>query len=369
MSEPVHKTVLYDTHCALGAKIAPFGGFAMPIQYGSILREHDAARNGAAIFDTCHMGEFLIQGSGAEADLEKILTCSISDLAPGRCRYGFICNERGGVLDDQIVYRLGPDEFYMVVNAGTQEQDFAWISRHLGSQSRIQNRSRNTAKLDIQGPGAPRIVQRLLDDSIADMKFYRFAWNARKGRTLLVSRTGYTGEVGFELYMDLDMAQEIWDAAVEDGAVAAGLGARDTLRLEMGMPLYGHELDADTNPAQTGFTRAIAARKRFIGSDVVLDPRAAPRRLCGIRFESRRAARQHLAVTGPDGATIGTITSGSFSPSLQTAIALAYIESSHAHPGAHVSAAAGGVSLDGVITALPFYTGATGRMPLRQFLE
>ncbi len=369
MAQMLRKTALYDKHCLLGAKMAPFGGFEMPIQYDGIIKEHNAARRGAAIFDTCHMGECIIKGSGAEADLNRILTCSVDTLETGRCRYGFICNPEGGVIDDQIVYRLESDEFFLVVNAGTQDADFKWIADNLGPKSRIIPRSEQTAKLDVQGPGAPRIIQSILEQPIDAMRFYRFEWNSWRSRRVLISRTGYTGEIGFELYIDVDLAGELWDAILACGAVPAGLGARDTLRLEMGMPLYGHELDSCTNPMQTGFNRAIDASKEFIGSEAVLDPQNAPRKLCGIRLSGRRAARSGDTVVDATEQTVGVITSGSFSPMLQTAIALAYIDTTHAKPGFAVQITTGKLALAGVVEELPFYKDATGRKPMRDFLD
>lgn len=363
------KTVLYDKHCELGAKMAPFGGFEMPIQYEGIIREHHWTRTKASLFDTCHMGEFHISGPHAVSDLEKLLSCPVGSMQTGQCRYGFICNESGGVIDDQIIYRLGDNEFFMVVNAGTQKTDFQWLSSHLSADTAIEDLSSQTAKLDLQGPESAKIMQRIMKKPIDHLRYFRFMHNEYKGERILMSRTGYTGEIGFEVYLRNALSLTMWNDLISLGAHPAGLGARDTLRLEMGMPLYGHELDEETNPAQTGFSHSIATDKVFIGSDVVTATEKAPRRLIGLLLEGKRAARARDRILLESGQEVGVITSGSFGPSVDHAVALGYIDKDLSSPGTPVTIQTGRQPLKAAVSELPLYKEATGRRKLADFLD
>jgi aminomethyltransferase len=286
-----------------------------------------------------------------------------------QCRYGFICNESGGIIDDQIVYRLDEQTYFMVVNAGTQDNDFRWVQSHLSGSSAITNISEETAKIDLQGPLSAKIMQRLMENPIDDMKFYWAKKNRYGGKEILTSRTGYTGEIGFEIYTDRDTALKFWNDCMELGAKPAGLGARDTLRLEMGMPLYGHELGEKRNAVESGLSRAIATNKRFIGSEQVLNPANVKQALVGIILDGRRAARAEDPVVDSNGQVIGTITSGSFSPSIGKAIALAYINKTFSKTGTIVQIRSDKAALSGTVSALPFYKTATGRRLLKEFLQ
>ncbi|MCU0609511.1 MAG: glycine cleavage system aminomethyltransferase GcvT [Chitinispirillaceae bacterium] len=367
------KTILHDAHVALGAKMAPFGGYDMPIQYSGIMKEHAAARENAVIFDTCHMGEFSIRGESAEADLEKILSCRVDSLRLGHCRYGFLCNENGGVIDDQIIYRMKPSEFFMVVNASTKENDAEWIRSHLSPATTFDNLSQKTAKLDLQGPGSVKIMTKLLALPFDRMTYYTWAWNRYRNKDVLISRTGYTGEIGFEIYTSHELGIAFWNDSLELGALPAGLGARDTLRLEMGFPLYGHELDDKTNAAESGFSRAIATDKTFIGSKAVLDENALKQRLAGIMIEGRRAARNGDTICGADGAVIGRVTSGSFAPSLGYAVAIGYVAGGYVAGGSSAIGTPVKIKterneLSGAVVHMPFYTKATARADINLFL-
>ena len=363
------KTILYDTHVALGAKMSLFGGYEMPIQYSGILAEHKAAREAAVIFDTCHMGEFRVSGANAVADLETVLSCPVAALKTGQCRYGFLCNEKGGVVDDQIVYRMAEKEFFMVVNAATEPADFEWVRGHLSAGTRIENLSAQTAKLDLQGPGSAKIMQKLMAEPIDGMKYYTWAKNRYKNTGVLISRTGYTGEIGFEIYCSTDLGRAFWNDCLDLGVLPAGLGARDTLRLEMGYPLYGHELDDCTNAAESGFTRAIDTGKKFIGSGVVLDPSRKQRQLVGIQLQGRRSARHGDTILDNNGKPAGTVTSGSFSPSLGYAVAFGYVALPASAVGNQVRIRTDRQERAGTIVEVPFYTKATGRMALKDFLS
>lgn len=366
--KPLKKTPLHDVHLALGARMAPFGGYDMPIQYEGIVKEHHAARQQAALFDTCHMGEFQLRGTGALADLERLVSCRIESMHCGQCRYGLMCNEEGGVIDDLLVYRLASDKFMLVVNAGTQDDDYAWVESHCSSDTDLANLSCNIAKIDVQGPAAPRLVEQFLDDTIKGMRFYQFAPNRFQGEPVLVSRTGYTGEIGFEIYGEAGPVREFWRAAMDEGAIPAGLGARDTLRLEMGMPLYGHELNEARNAAEAGFTRAIAGDKEFIGSAALRDLELQPATLVGVALTGRRAAREGDRVCDGSGHAIGSVTSGSFGPSVGHAIALAYVDKGVSETGTRVQIETSRQTLEGEVVELPFYHQATARRRLRDFV-
>lgn len=366
-SDEGKRTELFGRHRRLDARMALFGGYWMPIQYTSILAEHNAARTAAAVFDTCHMGQFRVSGKTALQDLENLVSCDLADLALGRCRYGLMCNPEGGVLDDLLLYRLDEADFMLVVNAGTQDADFAWIDGHLSEKTALRNITGSMAKVDVQGPESPRIVRSLMDAPIDGLNFYGFQHNSYQGQPVLVSRTGYTGEVGFEIYTGRSLIGNFWDGCIGKGAVAAGLGARDTLRLEMGMPLYGHELTKDRNAAASGFAPFISGKKEFVGSTGIRNYSKPKERLVGIRFEGRQAAREGCRILSEGGADIGIVTSGSYAPSLGCAVALGYVDSGFALEGTYVHVSARR-ELIGKIVKRPFYREGTARKPLSDFL-
>ncbi len=361
---PPRRTPLFDRHVALGARMAPFGGFEMPIQYAGILQEHESTRRAVALFDTCHMGEFEIEGPTAAADLDRLVSCAVAPLAIGQCRYGYLCNPAGGVLDDLLVYRLAPERFMLVVNAGTQDADWDWVRAHLSPDTRATNRSADTGKLDIQGPGSFALLAPLIAPALEALGYYRFQEGRFDGDAVLVSRTGYTGERGFEVYAPPAVIVRLWDACLARGAVPAGLGARDTLRLEMGMPLYGHELGPDRLAAEAGFAAALAPDKGFIGAEAQRDPARPRDRLIGIVFPDRRAARAGDPVEDAAGAPIGIVTSGSFAPSLGRAIALAYVRAPLAVPDTPARVRTARAVLEGRFQRPPFHRGASARWPL-----
>jgi len=349
--------------------MAPFGGYEMPIQYKKgIIFEHTATRQAATVFDTCHMGEFSITGPTALADLEKVLSCQVHSLKIGQCRYGFICNEAGGVIDDQIIYRRGEQDFFMVVNASTEESDFAWITSHFSPETVAVNLSSYTAKIDLQGPLAPKIATTLFKYPVAGLKYYHFMDNEYSGEKVLLSRTGYTGEIGFELYSTVATGLRFWDDCLMHGAEPAGLGARDTLRLEMGYPLYGHELDTNTDASWSGFTKAIAA-KEFVGSAALGKRPGKQMALCALRVDGRRTAHPGNRVVTTDGTDAGYITSGSFSPTLGQAIALAYCTQEWCSEGRRLTIVTDRGVLDATVTTAPFYRTATGRGAIENYIN
>jgi len=316
------------------------------------------------------MGEFLIWGTTANKDLENILSCNVSNLKIGQCKYGFICNHKGGVNDDQIIYKISDTEFFMVVNASTQLSDFEWINSHLSSNTFIKNISEETGKIDLQGPLSVKIISKILKNPINDLKYYHWQHNYYKNKKIIVSRTGYTGEIGFEIYFD-DSKHTIdfWNDCLSLGAKPAGLGARDILRLEIGYPLYGHELNENQNAAESGYSNAIARNKQFIGSNVILNPSNIHNLLCGIKLNSRRTARNGDLIYDEKGQNIGRITSGSYSPSLGCSIALGYIDKNKFITGTQVIIkTCANVEINGIIVDLPFYKNGTLRKNLQELL-
>lgn len=362
------KTSLYALHLELGARMAPFGGWNMPLRYSGIIKEHEACRSAAALFDTDHMGELSVDGETALSDLENLLSCDLDDMNRGQCRYGVMCNDAGGVVDDLLVYRLGDCEFMLVVNAGTKPNDIEWISTHLSPTTTLRDRSDHTAKIDLQGPASAKIIERLIEDSIRELRFFRFMNSRHMGSAVIISRTGYTGEMGFEIYMDKAHAAPFWQECMRLGAVPAGLGARDTLRLEMGLPLYGHELSYDRNAGESGFDRSFSLNKSYIGSAVVTDKSRRSSALVAIQLSGRRAARSGDQILDVSGNLRGSVTSGSFAPSVGRAVALGYIQERCAVVGTSVKIKSPRYELEGEIVETPFYKQATGRRETADFL-
>jgi aminomethyltransferase len=355
------KTPLYEEHIALGARMAGFGGWDMPIQYEGIPAEHHHTRTRTGLFDICHMGEFELSGPAAAADLDNLLTMKISTLAAGQCRYGFMLNEQGGVIDDLTCYRLGEDRYMLVVNAATLAGDAAWIRQHLSSGTLFKDRSDELAKLDVQGPQARADLAAVIGD-FPDIGYFKAESFQALETEFLVSRTGYTGELGYELYFPAADAVRVWRALLANEHIKpAGLGARDTLRLEAGYSLYGHELSAERTPA--GVCRGMFIKKDtvFIGRDAVLRDLENPDDLLvALTFESKRAARAHDQVFFQS-SECGAVTSGSFSPSLGKAVALALVQPDAASPGTVLDVDIRGRRFPATVVELPFYKNGTAR--------
>jgi len=330
MSEEILlETPLAAEHVALGAKMVPFAGWNMPVQYTEgILAEHHHTRNAVSLFDICHMGEFRLKGAESAKLLDHALARSVADQPCGVCRYNFLLNERGGVIDDLIVYRIAETEFFIVVNAARREIDFRTLAERLGAGVEFTDESDRTAKLDLQGPKSADVLARFGLPASALPKYYHFAPVKLFGMDMLLSRTGYTGELGFELYFDAARAVEVWRKILTDSEVKpAGLGARDTLRLEMGYPLYGHEMDEETTPIEAGFGAMLkldGSTREFVGSDALRNGKPA-KHLIGLKLEGRRAARAGMTVLA-NGQPAGVVTSGAFAPSLNCAVAMARID-------------------------------------------
>ncbi|MDR1659355.1 MAG: glycine cleavage system aminomethyltransferase GcvT [Desulfovibrio sp.] len=355
------RTPLTGWHVAHGAKMAPFAGWLMPIQYEGIVIEHEHTRRRAGLFDICHMGEFRIEGPGADSALARAVSHNLATLKPGGCRYGFLLNQKGGVLDDCIVYRFGPDCFMAVVNAACADGDFAALRERLPPSVALTDVSASTAKIDLQGPESLLVLERLTGQNFHNLPYFSFRQTSCKGVPLLVSRTGYTGELGYELYLPPEAAESLWNALLADNRVKpVGLGARDTLRLEAGLPLYGHELDEEHTPAEAGFAALLTSEADYVGKVGAVNVRE---RLIALRLEGRRAARSGDVLALPDGAPVGRVTSGSFAPSLGYAVALAFVDAAHAGAEKFVLRAARN-ELAASRASLPFYTEGTARVKL-----
>lgn len=355
------KTPLCAWHESHGAKMAPFAGWYMPIQYEGILTEHKHTRSMASIFDICHMGEFFVSGAGAKEALMKAVSHSLETLKEGRCRYGFILNEKGGVLDDCIIYNMG-DTFFIVVNAACIDRDFKTIAERLPSGVTIVNKSDEIAKIDLQGPLSVDILEKLLGQNLRDLGYFAFRETEWNGKKLLVSRTGYTGELGYELYIDAKYTIDLWEALLGDPRVKpAGLGARDTLRMEAGLPLYGDELDEEHTPVESGMGRMMKSTADFVGRKGLDTVREY---LIPLELEGRRSARHGDKLTLTNGTEVGRVTSGTFAPSLGKAIAFAWVQSDKANENDFLIQT-GRASLKAHRTEIPFYKDGTARRKLQ----
>ncbi len=347
-------------HVGLGARMVEFGGWNMPVQYVGILAEHQHTREHVSLFDCSHMGQLRLTGAAVGEALDGILPRRVSGQRLGTCRYNFLLNEQGGVVDDIIVYRIAEEEYYIVVNASTCANDVAYLRSRLAGDVRLADESTNTAKLDVQGPECLSVIRALGLSPETLPGYYCFTQTTVFGVPVLLSRTGYTGELGYELYFDAQHADCLWDALVECPELKpAGLGARDTLRLEVGYPLYGHELNENTTPLAAGFGAMLNLDHVFVGHEALAV--TPEKELVGIVLAGRRAARENTIVMDSSGSEIGKVTSGSFAPSIGSAVALAYVKRGTAATGDGVLLAGARQPLEGTVASLPFYTRGTCR--------
>lgn len=353
------QTPLHAWHVANKAKMAPFAGWDMPIQYKSIIAEHTHTREKASIFDICHMGEFILKGPGAKEALAKAMSHNLDTLKTGRCRYGFLLNENGGVLDDLIVYNMAPDHYLIVVNAACRATDFAAIASRLPAGLSFTDISDETGKIDLQGPASFDVLERVLPGvAWRTLPYFGILETQFNGAPLIVSRTGYTGELGVELYLPTDKTLTLWEALVADPDVeAAGLGARDTLRLEVGLPLYGQDIDSGRTPAEAGYAGMLTSSADYVGKEKAQNVTDV---LVALSIPCRRSARHNDEVF-LDGKPVGIVTSASYSPSLGNSIAFAYIGKEYADEEQYVIAAAK-TELPASKVSLPFYSKGTARM-------
>lgn len=335
-SDTLKQTPLHDVHEALGARMMEFGGFDMPVQYSGIIDEHMAVRERAGLFDVSHMGEVLVRGPEATAFVQHLVTNDAEKLYDGRAMYTVMCTPDGGIVDDLIVYRRSDDLYMLVINAANIEKDVAWMHDHNPMGANLENVSDDIALLALQGPASLDIAQPFVDQDLDDVKFYHF-FEAESGAFLdcdrtIISRTGYTGEPGLELYVAADEAEQVWTTLLEsgesEGLKPAGLGARDTLRLEAGYCLYGNDITEDTNPYEAGLGWVVKLDSApFVGHDALVTVReeGLNRKLVGFVAEERGIPRHDNPLETPDGEEIGVVTSGSQSPVLDQGIGLGYV--------------------------------------------
>ncbi len=357
------RTPLYEKHVALGATIQSFAGYMMPIKYDTIQKEHMAVRESVGVFDLTHMGEFRVTGKDSMAFLDKLLTNDAS-VDAGKAYYSTMCYPDGGIVDDLIVYRIGDQEYLMVVNAANLDKDWAWVQSHLqGFDVKVENESDETALVAIQGPRAQQVCAKLTDVDLDGIGYYEHSTDKFAGVDSLIARTGYTGEDGFEIYMKYPDAETVWDAVVkageEFGITAVGLAARDTLRLEVGYPLYGNDIDHSTTPieAKLGWVVKLKTDKPFIAREILEQQKVEKpgRYLVGMKVIGKGFPRHGTPLFSGD-RKVGIVTSGSIAPALGQAVCLGYVERGFQKRGNELEAEVRGKRIPIKIVKIPFYT-------------
>ena len=348
------KTPLYDRHVAAGGKIVPFAGWLLPVQYSGVIAEHKAVRSACGLFDVSHMGELLLRGADALENVNRLMTNDFSGMADGQARYSPMCYEDGGTVDDLIVYKCSDTAYFIVVNAANKDKDAAWIGEHLTGDCAMEDLSDRVAQLALQGPKAEELLRTLTGD-IPEKNYTAVLRGTVAGMPCLVSRTGYTGEDGFELYCAPADAPTLWDALTAGGALPCGLGARDTLRLEAAMPLYGHELSAEINPYEAGLGIFVKLDKPdFIGKSALEAARPVKRRRVGLRMTGRGIAREECPVYDGE-KQVGVVTSGTHCPWLGQAVALALVDAAYKEPGTPLQVDVRGRRVEAEVVRTPFY--------------
>ena len=366
------QTPLHALHERLGARMVEFAGHHMPVQYSSIKQEHAAVREAVGLFDVSHMGQIFLAGEAAGPAADRLCSRRVSDLAVGRVRYALLCNESGGVVDDVTVYRTAADELFLCVNAANVDKDRAWVQEHAGG-AEVRDESEATGLLAVQGPLAVELLARVSPASLGTLARFAFERCEVAGAPALVSRTGYTGADGFELYCAADDAEAVALALLREGKelglLPVGLGARDTLRLEAALPLYGHELDDTTSPLEAGLDAFVDEAGDFIGAEAIRRRKrdGHPRRLVGFALDGRGVARDGYPVAGPDGDPVGVVTSGAPSPTLGKSIGLAYVPPAMGESGSQLDILVRGRPVPARVVDTPFVKGVrAGRRPPRK---
>jgi len=357
------RTPLFEVYKDYGAKTIDFGGWDLPVQFSSIKEEHEAVRTKAGLFDVSHMGEIAVKGTDSLKYLQKMMTNDISKLKNSGAQYTAMCYENGGTVDDLLVYKIEEDHYLLVVNASNIEKDFNWLQDHAEGNVELKNLSEDMAQLAIQGPLAEKVLQKLAGKNLSDIGFFKFQQDVDlNGKKALVSRTGYTGEDGFEVYCDAKDAAALWneilEAGKEEGVIPCGLGARDTLRFEANLALYGQELSPDITPLEAGIGFAVKVNKEadFIGKEVLKNQKenGVPRKLAGIEMIDRGIPRHGYPVYKGE-ELIGEVTTGTQSPTLKKNIGLVLIKKEHAEPETELEVEIRGKRLKAKIAATPFY--------------
>lgn len=362
------QTSLYETHQAAGATLVPFAGWEMPVSYTGTVAEVAATRTSAGLFDVSHMGEVTVTGDGAFDFVQSVTTNDASKLSPGKAQYSLLLNEGGGIVDDIIVYCMGENDYMIVLNAGCKDNDWDWLQAQAEGKSDVllTDVSDQWALIAVQGPDAVKLVAEVMnkpgqnrgyatDHKLESVKRFNFVGIHEYGTPLILSRTGYTGEDGFEILCNWEDASVLWKVLTDAGAVPNGLGARDVLRLEAAYSLYGHELDAETSPLESGVGWAVKTKKgEFVGREALMQKDQA-QQLIGLQMDGRAIPREHYAVTDAEGQVIGETTSGTWSPTVKAGIAMARVDRRAAAPGTPVFVDIRGRKSPATITKLPFY--------------
>lgn len=343
MEETIKKIQLNDLHLALGAKMVPFAGYYMPVRYSSDIEEHKTVREGVGVFDVSHMGEFLVKGPKALALIQKVTSNDASKLVNGQAQYSCLPNEKGGIIDDLIVYKFDDEKYMLVVNASNIEKDWAWINHHNTMGAVLENISESISLFAVQGPKAIEAVQSLTPVNLSEIKFYHFVVGEFAGiQDVIISGTGYTGAGGFEIYVKNEDAEKVWNAIFEAGIAfnikPIGLGARDTLRLEMGYCLYGNELNDETSPLEAGLGWITKFTKDFTNSENLKNQKenGVNKKLVGFVLQEKGIPRSHYPIFDIAGKTIGEVTSGTLSPTLGIGIGMGYVQTSYSSPGTEI---------------------------------
>ena len=352
------RTPLYEAHLAAGARMVEFAGWDMPVQYQGVLEEHAAVREGVGIFDVSHMGEVTIDGPRALECAQRLVTNDLAKCSDGQAQYSALCNEQGFVIDDIVVYRFSPERLFACVNASGREKDFAWMQAHALEGARIEQRSDDWAQIAVQGPRAPALVDSLCQPRVLDLAYYHFREATVAGIPgCLVARTGYTGEDGFEVFVRPEGARKLWDALAAGGAVPCGLGARDSLRLEVAYRLYGNDMDDAHTPLEAGLGWIVKLDKAggFVGSQALIEQKQAglKRKLAGFKLTGKGIARHGYAVL-KNSARVGEVTSGTMSPVLKEPIGLAYLPTALAREGSTFEVEIRGKPVSAVVVKTPF---------------
>lgn len=355
-------TALTDLHISLGAKMAEFAGYNMPIVYSSITEEHKAVRNSVGVFDVSHMGEFSVKGPKALDLIQYVTTNDASKLTNGKVQYSCLPNDKGGIVDDLLVYRQDENDYYLVVNAGNIAKDWEWINKHNTFGAELENLSDNTSLLAVQGPNALATLQKLTDVKLSNIPYYAYEVGTLAGiERVIISNTGYTGAGGFELYVNNADAKKLWDAVFEAGAefgiVPAGLGCRDTLRLEKAFCLYGNDINDTTSPIEAGLGWITKFTKSFINSDYhkAIKDNGPKKKLVGFEIpEKGKIARQHFKIKDAQGNEIGEVTSGTQSPTLGKTIGLGYVTTEHSAVGSEIFVDIRNQAIKATVVKTPF---------------
>lgn len=353
-------TALTDTHIALGAKMVPFAGYNMPVQYEGVNIEHETVRNSVGVFDVSHMGEFLIEGPNALDLIQKVCSNDASKLTVGKAQYSCLPNDTGGIVDDLIIYRIKDATYLLVVNASNIEKDWNWISSKNDVGAEMRDLSEDYSLLAIQGPQAVEAMQSLSSHDLSEIKFYNFIVGDFAGiEHVIISATGYTGSGGFEIYCKNSEVKQIWDKVIDAGAKPIGLAARDTLRLEMGYCLYGNDIDDTTSPIEAGLGWITKFTKEFTNSEALEDEkrRGPEQKLVGFELDDRGIPRHGYDIVDSEGKTIGRVTSGTMSPSLGKGIGLGYVPTILAQPGSKINIQVRKKAIPATVVKLPFYKG------------